>query len=284
MRVGSVRTSAPPLTRKSWKPYAETIVKSADPTPTSRCVRRPASRSRSSRSIPTAPPSTAARNSRSRASSHGNDGIAALSKRSLEHGVLQIRDAHDARRAQRAADQPLDLDGPPLLLAARRLALGALARRGRQQRVLGRDPAAPLPVEPARDAVLHGRRTEHLRLSLAEEHGGVGLLEEVELDLDRAELVRAAAVCARQASTASSSSSVTCSTSSIGNRRKRRPCTRNASGSPVVRKRYDPSRSASFSNRLRRSVSSTSRAVSTAEKTSVTSRPKTRLTIGSISG
>src|SRR5207253_9142233 len=80
-----------------WKPYAETIVKSADPTPTSRCVRRPASRSRSSRSIPTAPPSTAARNSRSRASSHGSDGIAALSKRSLEHGVLQIRDAHDAR-------------------------------------------------------------------------------------------------------------------------------------------------------------------------------------------
>src|SRR5438128_171195 len=75
MRVGSVRTSAPPLTRKSWKPYAETIVKSADPTPTSRCVRRPASRSRSSRSIPIAPPSTAASASRSNASSQLSVGM-----------------------------------------------------------------------------------------------------------------------------------------------------------------------------------------------------------------
>src|SRR5207237_9515956 len=123
-----------------------------------------------------------------------------------------------------------------------------------------------------------------LRLPLAEQRGAVRLFEEVEVDLDRAELVRAAGVGARQMRTASSSSSVTCSTSPIGKSRNRRPWARNASGSPVVRKRYDPSRSGSFSKRFRLNVSSTSRAVSTAEKTSVTSRPKTRLKIGSISG
>ena len=48
---------------------------------------------------------------------------------------------HVGDRAQRAADQPLDLDRAALLLARARLALGALARRGRQQRVLGRQPA-----------------------------------------------------------------------------------------------------------------------------------------------
>ena len=45
-----------------------------------------------------------------------------------------------------------------------------------------------------------------------------------------------------------------------------------------------PSRPGSFSMPLRASVSATSRAVSSAEKTSVTSRPKTRWKIGRISG
>jgi hypothetical protein len=55
-------------------------------------------------------------------------------------------------------------------------------------------------------------------------------------------------------------------------------------GSPVVRKRYVPSRAVSFSYPLRASVSATSCAVSSAEKTSVTSRPNTRWKIGCISG
>src|SRR5712691_3117101 len=45
------------------------MVKSAEPSATSRCVRNPASRSRSSRSTPIKPPSTAASASRSRDSS-----------------------------------------------------------------------------------------------------------------------------------------------------------------------------------------------------------------------
>ena len=61
---------------------------------------------------------------------------------------LEVDDA-----AQRAADQPLDLDRAAALLAARRLALGALAGRRRQERVLGRHPAAAGPVEPARNTV-----------------------------------------------------------------------------------------------------------------------------------
>src|SRR3954470_4951812 len=52
------------------------MVKSAAPTETSRCVRRPASRSRSSRSSPIIPPSTPASVSRSSASSQLSDGIA----------------------------------------------------------------------------------------------------------------------------------------------------------------------------------------------------------------
>src|SRR3954471_5146573 len=65
IRVGSVRTSTPPLVTNSLNPYAETSVKSADPTQTTRCVRNPACRSRSSRSRPMAPPSAAATKRRS---------------------------------------------------------------------------------------------------------------------------------------------------------------------------------------------------------------------------
>ena len=68
IRVGSARTMLPPETRKSRKPYAPAIVNSAAPTDTSMCVRNPASRSRISRSIPTAPPSAAATASRRSAS------------------------------------------------------------------------------------------------------------------------------------------------------------------------------------------------------------------------
>ena len=60
MRVGSARMTWSPLSGSSWNPYAETIVKSAEPKQTSMCVRNPASRSRSSRSKPIAPPSAAA--------------------------------------------------------------------------------------------------------------------------------------------------------------------------------------------------------------------------------
>jgi hypothetical protein len=74
-RDGSARTTLPPWARKSWNPYAKVIVNSAEPTETSMWVRRPASRSRNSRSIPIRPPKTAASTSRRRASSQLREGI-----------------------------------------------------------------------------------------------------------------------------------------------------------------------------------------------------------------
>src|SRR5512132_2716904 len=82
------------------------IVKSAEPTQTSRCVRRPASRSRSSRSKPIAPPSTAASASRKRLSSQPSVGTA-LSNCCLEHGALDLRDLVDpfAREIEEHVEQ-----------------------------------------------------------------------------------------------------------------------------------------------------------------------------------
>src|SRR5689334_16254120 len=98
IRVGSARTMFPPPTRKSRKAYAETIVNSAEPIATSMCVRKPASCSRSSRSIPTAPPSAAAITIRSVASPQESDGISAGS--SIEGGLLRLADLVDALRGQ----------------------------------------------------------------------------------------------------------------------------------------------------------------------------------------
>ena len=136
--------------------------------------------------------------------------------------------------AERAADQPLDLDRAAALLAARRLASDAIAGRRGQQRVLGRHPALALVAKPARDLVVDHRRAEHLRLALRPQHAAVRLLEVVELDRQRPKLVGAAAL---PHATRSSSSSSTCSTSRIGSCRKRAPVSRKTSGSPVVMKR-----------------------------------------------
>ncbi len=95
--------------------------------------------------------------------------------------------------AERAADQPLDLDRAAALLPTRSLARDALARRRREQRVLRRHPTPALVAKPARDVVVDHRRAEHLRLALRPQHGAVRLLEVVELDGQRTELVRAAA-------------------------------------------------------------------------------------------
>src|SRR5439155_11947704 len=86
MRVGSARTTFPPFVRNSWKPYAETIVNSAEPSETSRCVRIPASRSRTSRSAPIAAPSKAAIASRSTASQPESAGT--LATRNIDRVLL----------------------------------------------------------------------------------------------------------------------------------------------------------------------------------------------------
>src|SRR5205085_6253053 len=90
IRVGSARTTLCPEARNAWNPYAEVIVKSAEPSETSRCVRSPASRSRSSRSSPIAAPKAAASASRSRTSHQSSVGRLCTERALL--GVANLRD------------------------------------------------------------------------------------------------------------------------------------------------------------------------------------------------
>src|SRR5262249_61776107 len=93
--AGRAPRGPPPLTRKPRKPYAEPTVNSAEPSDTSMCARRPASRSRSSRSIPIAPPNAAASARRRSASCHESEGM--LEARSSEGLLLGLADLRDAR-------------------------------------------------------------------------------------------------------------------------------------------------------------------------------------------
>src|SRR5262249_19713708 len=156
----------------------------------------------------------------------------------------------------------LDLDRPSLLLPARSLALDAVAGRRGQERVLRRDPAAPLVAQPTRHLFLDHGGAEDDRPPLRDDRRALRVLEVVRLDRELAQFLRLPAVCARHAAAPSRRATSTCSTSPIGSCRKRRPISRNAPGSPVVRKRYSPVRAESFSMRLRASVVATSRAVS----------------------
>src|SRR5712692_7350624 len=99
IRVGSARTTEPPCTRNSRKPYAETIVKSAEPTQTTRCVRSPAWRSRSSRSSPIAPPRAPATTSRRSTCGQVSVGIAASDNSRKRNGHRLGLDFADLRDA-----------------------------------------------------------------------------------------------------------------------------------------------------------------------------------------
>src|ERR671934_1696890 len=105
IRVGSARTTLDPEARNAWKPYAETIVKSAEPSETSRCVRRPASRSLISRSSPIAAPSAAA--SASRRTTSGQSSVGTLC---TERVPLGGGDLGDSRR--REVDHLVELRPP----------------------------------------------------------------------------------------------------------------------------------------------------------------------------
>src|SRR5436305_8097909 len=98
MRDGSARTTLPPLTRNSWNPYADTIVNSADPSETRRCVRIPASRSRISRSNPIAAPRPHANVSRRSASQPSSAGM--LLTRCVDRLLLERGELFDPGRGQ----------------------------------------------------------------------------------------------------------------------------------------------------------------------------------------
>src|SRR5438874_10521952 len=91
------------LPSKPLNPYAETSVNRAAPTETTRCVRSPACRSRSSRSSPIAPPSAAA--TKRRSSTSGQPIVVAARTRTLgeltRDGLrLERCDLADARGSQ----------------------------------------------------------------------------------------------------------------------------------------------------------------------------------------
>src|SRR6478752_5726943 len=101
------------------------IVKSAEPSDTSRCVRIPASRSRSSRSKPTAPPSAPAIERRNSASQPLSAGISLTrSCNGLLLETLQVFDADRGQVEQLVEPRPverdllggrLDFDEPPVV-------------------------------------------------------------------------------------------------------------------------------------------------------------------------
>ncbi len=100
---------------------------------------------------------------------------------------------HVGHRAQRAADQPLDLLRPPALLALGRLAAAAGVRRARKHRVLGGDPALALVAQERRDFLLDAGGDQHAGVAEADKDRALGVLGEARLDIDDAHFVGRAA-------------------------------------------------------------------------------------------
>src|ERR671935_1217634 len=170
MRVGSARMTLWPDVRNAWKPYAETIVNRAEPSATSKCVRRPASRSRSSRSIPISPPSAAASASRSSDSSQLSVGIALDA--SCSNGFF-LRGGELLDPGRRELEQLVEREPAERRLLRRRLHLDErpLARRDDVHVHLRRRVLRVVEIEQrdaADDADRHRRNRAGQRLRQAE--------------------------------------------------------------------------------------------------------------------
>ena len=140
--------------------------------------------------------------------------------------------------AQRAADQALDLDRAAVGAALRHVALLAVAGRRGQHPVLGRDPAAALAHQPARDRLLGRGGADHARLAARDQRRAGGGPDEAGLDRGGPQRVgRAppAPLAHRPPPTSSRSPSASGSTSASGSCRKRVPRARKAWVSPVHR-------------------------------------------------
>src|SRR4029077_17699062 len=86
------------------------------------------------------------------------------------------------RRAERASDEPLDLERAAARTAGDALALAALRRAPREHRVLGGDPAGALAIEEARDAVGQRREAEHDRVAERDARRALRELRDADLD------------------------------------------------------------------------------------------------------
>src|SRR5690606_30909696 len=95
--------------------------------------------------------------------------------------------------AQRTADQALDLQRAPALLAAGGLAVGAGVGGARQHAVLRGHPARTLAAQDARHAVLHAGGAQHAGLSGGHEHRPLGVAGVAALERRLAHLAGCAA-------------------------------------------------------------------------------------------
>src|SRR5690606_27191921 len=116
----------------------------------------------------------------------------------LDHIAIDVEGvlaqlAHVQRRTQRAADQTLDFQGAPALLAAAGFTLVTRAGGARQHAVFGGQPALPLALEEARHAGLDAGGAYHLGITELHQHRPLGMLGVVAGDADRTQLVGGAA-------------------------------------------------------------------------------------------
>src|SRR5690606_36387351 len=95
--------------------------------------------------------------------------------------------------AQRAADQALDLQGAPTLLATRGLAVAAGVGGAGQHAVFGGDPALALAAQESRHAVLDAGRAQHAGVAETHQYRTFGVAGEAALDAHLAHLVDGAA-------------------------------------------------------------------------------------------
>jgi hypothetical protein len=96
-------------------------------------------------------------------------------------------------RAQRAADQALDLLRAAALLAARGLAVAAGVGGARQHAVFGRHPALAAAPLVRRHPVFDRGGAQDARVAELDEHGALGMDGEAARDAHRTELVGGAA-------------------------------------------------------------------------------------------
>ena len=190
-------------------------------------------------------------------------------------------------RPERAADQALDLDRAALLLAGAGLAADAAAGRGREHPVLGRQPAPPAarrasaarrprpwPCRGRASAERDERRAVRpARGSRVTTRDGTQLVRCRRRPLAVIDRSGGSPARARRAATVAA-------TSPIGSCRKRSPSARE-----LLRRarRQEAARALArdvVADPLRASVSATSRAVSSAEKTSVVAAPEDALEDG----
>src|SRR2546426_767740 len=122
----------------------------------------------------------------------------------VDHDAARSERLQIDRRAQRAADEALDLERATARASRDALALAAFGRAARQHRVLRGDPSGALAFEELRHALLKRRETEHLGVTERDLRRPFGELRHAYVDRDRPKRRGCAAVRPRESHAVSS--------------------------------------------------------------------------------